>query len=113
MGLGGRKIAEYKVGVAYDVNDRLNVRAGFDYTDGPIPNDQLLFNILAPGVIKYTGTLGLTYKPTQNQEINLAYMHTARHSQSSSIPLTAFGMAMPVQIGMYENALEVGYGWKF
>ncbi|GBE11126.1 outer membrane protein transport protein [bacterium BMS3Abin12] len=112
MGFGWRNITVYKVGVAYDVNDRLTVRAGFDYTDSPIPNDQLLFNILAPGVIKYTGTLGLTYKPTQNQAINIAYMHAARHSQSSSISLGALG-AMPVQIGMYENALEVGYGWKF
>jgi long-chain fatty acid transport protein len=112
MGFGWRNITVYKVGIAYDVNNRLTVRAGFDYTDSPIPNDQLMFNILAPGVIKYTGTLGLTYKPTRNQEINLAYMHTARHSQSSSMALGAFG-SLPMQIGMYENALEVGYGWKF
>ncbi len=109
VGFGWRDITVYKAGVAYQVNDRLTVRAGFDYTDSPIPNDQLLFNILAPGVIKYTGTLGLTYKPTQNQEINLAYMHAARHSQSGAL----FGGAMPVQIGMYENAFEVGYAWKF
>ncbi|HDO34452.1 MAG TPA: long-chain fatty acid transporter [Chromatiales bacterium] len=107
-GFGWRDITVYKFGTAYEVSEHLTVRAGFDYTDSPIPNDQLLFNILAPGVIKYTGTLGLTYKPTQNQEINLAYMHTARHSQSAMV----LGK-MPVQIGMYENALEVGYGWKF
>ncbi len=106
-GFGWRDITVYKAGVAYQVNDRLTVRAGFDYTDSPIPNDQLLFNLLAPGVIKYTGTLGLTYKPTQNQEINVAYMHAARHDQSGS---SAFG---PVEIGMYENALGVGYSWKF
>ncbi|MHB1241571.1 MAG: OmpP1/FadL family transporter [Gammaproteobacteria bacterium] len=108
-GFGWRDITVYKVGAAYQVTDQLTVRAGFDYTNSPIPNDQLLFNILAPGVVKYTGTLGLTYKPTPTQEINVAYMHAARHNQSGSL----FGGAMPVQIGMYQNALEVGYGMKF
>jgi long-chain fatty acid transport protein len=112
LGFGWRDITVYKFGTAYEVSEHLTVRAGFDYTDSPIPNDQLLFNILAPGVIKYTGTLGLTYKPTQNQEINLAYMHTARHSQSATV-LGGTASAMPVQVGMYENAFEVGYGWKF
>ncbi len=106
MGFGWRNITVYKVGVSYDMNDRLTVRAGFDYTDSPIPNDQLLFNILAPGVIKYTGTLGLTYKPAQNQEINVAYMHAVRHDQSGVL-------VQPIEIGMYQNALGVSYAWKF
>ncbi len=107
-GFGWQDITVYKVGLAYDVNDRLTVRAGFDYTDSPIPNNQLLFNILAPGVIKYTGTLGLSYKPTATQEINVAYMHAVRHNQSVVSPL--FGRT---EIGMYQNAFEMGYSWKF
>lgn len=108
MGFGWQDITAYKVGAAYRVNSRLTVRAGFDYTTSPIPHNQLLFNILAPGVIKYTGTLGLTYKPTPTQEVNFAYMHAVRHNESVVSPL--FGRE---EIGMYQNAVELGYAYKF
>ncbi|HHJ17738.1 MAG TPA: hypothetical protein ENJ80_13680, partial [Gammaproteobacteria bacterium] len=50
MGFGWDDQNIYKVGLNYDYDPKWSFRAGFNYAKSPIPDDQVLFNFLAPAV---------------------------------------------------------------
>ena len=85
------------------------MRAGFAYLEQPIPDDQVLFNILAPAVVEKHVTLGFTYSPNKSSEWNFAYMHAFEEKVKSS--QTAFGI--PGSIQMYENSVDLSYSLLF
>ncbi len=109
LGYGWQDIDVYRLGAAYTYNTKWILRAGLAYNDNPIPDDQLLFNITAPGVVKRHLTLGFTYKPEEDREFNAAYMHAFKERQS--IDTTAFGI--PGANEMYQNAIDLSYSWLF
>jgi len=57
-GFGWRNITVYQVGVLYDMNEQLTIRAGYNHANQPIPSNETLFNILAPGFWKIMSRLG-------------------------------------------------------
>jgi len=75
LGFGWKDMTVYKVGVAYDYSAKWTFRAGYNYGKSPIRSDQILFNLLAPAVVEKHATLGLSYRPNQNIEWSVNYMH--------------------------------------
>jgi len=59
----------YKLGVQYGVNNRLQVRAGYNYGKTPIPDDMVTFNLLAPAPWEHHYSLGFTYRANENLEV--------------------------------------------
>ncbi len=59
-GFGWRNTTVYKIGASYEWSKDLTLRAGFVTLRQPIPANQTLFNILAPGVVEDHLTLGAT-----------------------------------------------------
>ncbi len=51
-GFGWENMAVYKVGAKYQAGEDWIWRFGYSYGKQPIPEDQMTFNILAPGVIE-------------------------------------------------------------
>jgi long-chain fatty acid transport protein len=109
MGFGWQDINIYRVAAEYQYDSQWIFRTGFAYNDQPIPDDQVLFNILAPATIQKHATLGFTYLPDRKSEWNFAYMHAFKETVDSS--KTAFGI--PGSISMYQNAVDVSYSYKF
>jgi len=109
LGFGWEDINVYRLALDYRHNDQWTFRGGLALNDQPIPDDQVLFNILAPAVIEKHATLGFTYRPNKTSEWNFAYMHAFKETVSSD--LTAFGI--PGKIDMYQNSVDVGYAMKF
>lgn len=109
LGFGWEDINVFRFATVYRYSDKWTLRAGYSYNDSPIPDDQILFNILAPAVNKHHITVGFTYAPHENGEWNVAYMHAIHEKQD--IAVSAFGL--PASIEMFQNALEIGYSWKF
>lgn len=107
MGFGWRDQTVYKVGVDYAVNDKLNVRLGYNHGKSPIPDDQLVFNLLAPATVEDHYTVGFTYKLKDDMEVTGTYVYVAPHSQS------ACGNAIVdcVDFSMHQNVLGVSFGW--
>ncbi|HKK14909.1 MAG TPA: outer membrane protein transport protein [Gammaproteobacteria bacterium] len=117
-GFGWQDQTVYKLGVSYEYSDKWTFRGGVNYAKSPIPNDQALFNVLAPGVVQTHGTLGFTYATSPNNELTVAYMHAFRHDQSHTYttanPLNpSTNLSYKVDFGMDQNALDVSYSWKF
>lgn len=61
-GFGWEDMTIFKLGMEYDVNANLTLRAGFSSGNNPVPESEVLFNILAPGVIKNHLALGFSTK---------------------------------------------------
>jgi long-chain fatty acid transport protein len=109
LGFGWQDINIYRLAAEYNYDDHWIFRTGFAYNDQPIPNDQVLFNILAPATIQKHATVGFTYQPDKKSEWNFAYMHAFKETVESS--QTAFGI--PGSISMYQNEVDVSYSYKF
>ncbi len=99
----------FRIGLQYEVNQDLTLRAGYSWNDRPFGGDQLLFNVIAPAVTNKHMTFGLSYSPSEFGEWNLSYQHAFKEHVSSE--QTAFGV--PGSLSMYQNAFEIGYSWKF
>ncbi len=109
IGFGWKDISVYRIGMKYDWNPGWTIRAGYSYNDSPIPDDQILFNILAPAVNKHHLTFGFTYTPSEHSEWTFAYIHAFDETQRT--PRSAFGI--PASIGMYQNSIELEYSHRF
>jgi long-chain fatty acid transport protein len=106
-GFGWQDITVFKLGVSYDVNKELTLRAGYSTTDVPYASTETQFNILAPGVIKDHLTLGATWRLANGGELSFAYMHAFKNTVNGSGPSTG------ISNRMYEDSIGVAYGIKF
>ena len=109
MGFGWKDINVYRLAAEYNYDEHWIFRTGFSYNDQPIPDSQVLFNILAPATVQKHATVGFTYQPDKKSEWNFAYMHAFKETVQSS--QTAFGI--PGSISMYQNSVDVSYSYKF
>jgi long-chain fatty acid transport protein len=81
-GFGWQDIWTLALGGQYKVTQRFAVRAGYNYSDNPIPSNQQFFNVFAPAIVQHHITAGLGFNVTPNLEINAAYYHAFQNSVS-------------------------------
>ncbi|MFZ5906603.1 MAG: OmpP1/FadL family transporter [Nitrospirota bacterium] len=108
-GFGWEDINVIKVGVQWQSCKEWTWRAGYSYGEQPIPESEVLFNIIAPGVIKHHATLGLT-KAMGNNELKFALMHAFNEKVKGP---NAFDPAQQIEIKMNQWEISAGYTWKF
>ena len=113
-GFGWQDVNVIKIGVEYQYNPALTLRAGYNHSDNPIQARDVTFNILAPGVVQDHVTAGFTYAVGKSSEITVAYMHAFKKSVTGSSLFNNFGVpAGNEKIQMSEDSLGVAFGWKF
>lgn len=108
-GFGWQDVDVWKLGVEYKYSQQMTLRAGYNHTDNPIQSRDVMFNILAPGVVKDHATLGFTYTLASGNELTMAYMHAFKNDVTGPDGLPAGGTD---KIEMYQNSLGVQYSWK-
>lgn len=106
-GFGWNNIDVFKFGVQWETSPSMTWRAGYSHTDQPIDSDQVLFNILATGVIEDHVTAGFTYKTQNMGEFNFEAMHALHHSQDGINPLDP---TQSIRIKMKQY--EIGFSWS-
>jgi len=109
MGFGWEDINIYRLAAEYAYDSQWIFRAGYSWNDQPIPDSEVLFNILAPATIEQHMTLGFSFVPDKQSEFNFAYMHAFEKEIKSS--QTAFGV--PGSIKMHQDSFDVSYSYKF
>jgi long-chain fatty acid transport protein len=109
LGFGWDDINIYRIAAEYAYDSQWIFRAGYSWNDQPIPDSEVLFNILAPATIEKHMTFGFTFAPDKQSEYNFAYMHAFEKEVSSS--QTAFGV--PGSIKMHQDSFDVSYSYKF
>ncbi|MCW9024319.1 MAG: outer membrane protein transport protein [Gammaproteobacteria bacterium] len=110
-GFGWEDMTVVKLGVDYQVNNDLVVRAGYSSGDQPIGADDTAFNLIAPAVIEDHLTLGATWTLANKGELSAYYMHAFENEVigTTNVP----GTSGAANIKMDQDALGIAYGWKF
>jgi long-chain fatty acid transport protein len=76
----------YAIGVQYRVNERLNVRGGFNYGKNPVPDATL--NPLFPATVQQHYTLGFDYRFGKADDIALAVSRAPKVSETNAAGIT-------------------------
>ncbi len=115
MGFGWQDQMVYKIGLNYDMNSKLSVRLGYNYGKSPIPDDQVLFNFLAPATVEHHATVGASYRSSKSIEWSVNYMHAFENTIKGP---TAFGpqggnvVGENAAISMKQHALGVSFSFQ-
>lgn len=111
-GFGWDDMTVYKLGLSYEVSDRLTVRAGWNHGEQPIPSSQTQFNVIAPAVVEDHLTLGATWTLRNGGELSAYYMHAFENEVKGSSPSNPQN-AGHGDLKMSQDAIGVAYGWTF
>lgn len=108
-GFGWQDMSVIKAGLQWGSGD-FTYRVGYSTTDQPIPSTEVLFNILAPGVVEDHITIGFTREFGSNRAFSFSLMHAPSVSVRGPNPLEAPGL-QTIELSMDQWDLEVGYSW--
>jgi long-chain fatty acid transport protein len=111
-GFGWQDINVYKVGLQWKASEVWTWRAGYSRSDQPIPDSEVLFNILAPGVIQQHITLGFSKAMERSGRFNVALMYAPSNTVRGGNPLEVPG-GQQIELKMHEYEIEFGYSFGF
>ncbi len=111
-GFGWRNVTVYKLGVQWVTSPSLTVRAGYAFAKQPIPESEVLFNILAPGVIEQHITAGVSAKVGEKSTVHLSVVRALSHSVTGPNPLEAPGQ-QTIELKMDQWLFDLGLSFGF
>ncbi len=104
-GFGWEDIQVVKVGYQWQ-EGKMTWRVGVSVSEQPIPDEEVVFNILAPGVIEETFTFGFTRQLDSDSSLNFAAMY----APSVSVDGTSnFDPSQEVELEMDQYELVLSY----
>lgn len=109
-GFGWRDMTVFKLGVQYDINEALTVRAGYSHGNQPVRGQEVAFNALAPAVIEDHWTLGATYRLRDDYELTFWGMYAPEETVRGP---GAFTGGQAPEIAMSQFEIGVNFGWLF
>jgi long-chain fatty acid transport protein len=109
-GFGWQSVNVIKLGIEWRQTPSLTLRAGYNHTTNPIKSEDVMFNIMAPGVMTKHYTLGGTYDLSKENELTLAYMYAPLNSVAGTNM-----MAAPASdtIRMKQQSIGIQYSIKY
>ncbi len=102
-GFGWQAMSVYKFGYQFKYG-HLKLRAGYSFTKQPVRANNILFNILAPGLIENHLTGGVSYELTHALTLETAFVYAFGHSVYGQNPLSN----APGSIALAQNGTPVG-----
>ena len=114
-GFGWQNVDVWKIGVQYDINEKLTIRGGYNHSDNPIRPKDVTINILAPGVVQSQWTAGATWRIDNVSEITGAFMYAQNNSVTGTSLLAGFGLPQTTTetIAMKQYQFGLAYNRKF
>lgn len=109
-GFGWRDMTVVKAGYEWGGGPDWTWRAGYSTGDQPIPPSEVLFNILAPGVMEEHLTFGFSRNLERGGAVSLALLHAPSVTVSGPNPLEVPGL-QTIELEMEQWELEFGVSW--
>ena len=109
-GFGWENMTVFKGGVQWQSSEKWTWRAGYSSGKQPIPESEVLFNILAPGVVDQHLTFGCTFGLGGKKEISLAVIRAFANSVRGPNPMEVPGL-QSVELKMDQWQFEVGFSF--
>lgn len=105
-------------GTQYDVNDWLQVRAGYAWGSNPVPNNSnaIAANTIFPAVVQNAITFGATQKLGMGWKLTEAYMHEFANTMTGAPGSAPFAPGDPMQAAsstLAENSYGIQVGYDF
>jgi len=112
-GFGWEDMTIYKIAYQWTMPSMAGYtwRAGYSKGDQPIPDTEVMFNILAPAVIEQHITFGFTKDLGGNREFNFAFMYALENDVTGRNPTVGSGTGQEIKLQMREWELEASYSW--
>lgn len=120
-GFGWEDINVYKIGVEYSGIDTWTLRAGYSHCDQPVQKSEVMFNILAPGVMQDHITLGCSKVLSEKgNALHFAFVYAPQNSVKGYNPMdfdaeqAMLGKMVPnqtIEIKMSQIELEIAYSF--
>ncbi len=111
-GFGWEDMTVYKLGYQWQGDAGWTWRVGFSTGSQPIPASEVLFNILAPGVMEEHITFGFTKDMGNDMAIDFAAMYAPKSEVSGANPLEVPGQ-QKITLEMTQFEAAVNWSWKF
>jgi long-chain fatty acid transport protein len=111
-GFGWDDVTTVKAGVQWRAGQAWTWRAGYSKGNQPVPTSEVLFNILAPGVIEQHVTAGVSRELGHGKALHLSIMRALNSEVTGANPLEAPGQ-QKIKLSMSQWEYEVGYSVKF
>lgn len=110
-GFGWQDMDIFRLAAIWRANDQWTLRGGVSYASDFIDNDEVVFNIIAPGTPKWHLSVGATYDITDSWQISGALTHAINQSFTGTNPFLTPGQ--PVKLEMHQTELSMGltYTW--
>ncbi len=110
-------------GAGFGWDDMTIVKLGYEWYSGdtayrlgisngsqPIPDSEVMFNLLAPAVIETHVTAGMTTPLSTDSELSLSAMYGLKNSVTGSNP---FDETQTIKIEMYQFEIQASYSMMF
>lgn len=111
-GFGWEDMTVVKAGLEHRASGGWTWRAGYAYGQQPIPESEVLFNILAPGVIEQHATFGLSKQVKERGSFDVAVTRAFNKTVSGPNPLEAPGL-QTIDLSMDQWVVTLGYTVRF
>lgn len=118
LGFGWKDQTVFKLGASWAFSSTMVFRAGYNHASNQIPNDQILFNMLAPAVVEDHVTLGGSYLFGETMELSVSYVHAFKNTITGPTAFQPAGAdpanpANNASLAMEQNSIGVTLGIKF
>ncbi len=116
-GFGWEDISVIKIGTEYSGIENWTLRAGYSHCEQPVPSSEVMFNILAPGVIENHITIGCSkYIGDSGKGIHASLVYAPPTTVKGNNPLDfefdngyPVGSNQTIELEMYQFELEVAF----
>jgi long-chain fatty acid transport protein len=105
-GFGWEDMTTYKIGFEYAQNESNTWRFGYSYGEQPIQEADVLFNILAPGVMEQHITFGLTRQTSGGGVLSFSFMYAPEKSVTGP---NMFDPTQTIELSMDQFEFELSY----
>jgi len=105
-GFGWEDMDIFKFGVVWQADDKNTWRFGYSYGEQPIQSSEVLFNILAPGVMEQHLTVGWTTERASGSIMSFSLMYAPTKEVSGT---SSFDPTQGIKLEMSQFELEFAY----
>ena len=97
------------LGVAYSLNDKVNLRAGYNHAKSPFGEDMVSRNLILPAIVETHYTAGMDVALNNHWELAFHYMLVPEKTITSNEP----NMMSGTEISLSERSFGANIGYRF
>jgi len=105
-GFGWDDMTVYKIGAEWKADEKNTWRFGYSYGEQPVQSADVLFNILAPGIMEQHFTIGLTRQRDNGGAWSFSFMYAPENTVSGP---SMFDPTQTIDLTMSQMEFEVGF----